>query len=88
MTKKEREKCVIISTKKKRILKKKRITKEKKAKLDNFDVSEKEQLRKYEKEGRKVMGDNLDDNEKEQMKKEDNKRKKSMATWVIMKNNS
>ena len=38
-------------------------------------VSEKEQLRKYEKEGKKVMQDNLDDEKKEHFKKEDNKRK-------------
>ena len=62
MTKKEREKCVITSTKKKKNIKKKRITKEKKGKLDNLDVSEKEELRKYENEGKKVMRDNLDDN--------------------------
>ena len=49
--------------------------KRKKEKRDNFNDNEKEQLRKYEKEGKNVMRDNLNANEKEQMKKEDNKRK-------------
>ena len=55
MTKKEREKCVITSRKKKKD------NKRKKPKRDNLDDSEKEQLRKYKKEGKKVMCHDLDD---------------------------
>ena len=36
----------------------------------------KEQLRKYEKEEKKVMCDNLDDEKNERLKKDDSKRKK------------
>ena len=49
MTKKERKKCVITSRKKKRIFKKKEDNKRKKAKRDNLDDIQKEQLRQYEK---------------------------------------
>ena len=45
---------------KKRILKKED-NKRKKAKRDNLDDIEKEQLRKYEKEVKKVLRHNLDD---------------------------
>ena len=54
--KKEREKCVITSRKKK-----KKDNKRKTPKRDNLDDSEKEQLRKYKKEGKKVMRHDLDD---------------------------
>ena len=49
--------------KKKNILKK-RVTKEKKAKGNNLGNNEKEQLRKYEKKGKKIMCDHLDDEKK------------------------
>ena len=39
-------------------------------------LMKKEQLRKYEKEEKKVMCDNLDDEKKEHLKKHDSKRKK------------
>ena len=50
-------------------------------------MDEKEQLRKYEKKGRKAMHDNLDGEQKEHLKIEDNK-KKSLITLMLMKNNS
>ena len=59
---------------KKNIVSKKRTTKEKK-KCDSLYDSEKEQLRKYKKEGKNVTPDNLEDEKKEYFKKEDNKRK-------------
>ena len=65
MTKKEREKFVITPTKKKKNIQKKRLTKEKKAKPDNLDDSQKEQLGKFEKEGKKAMRYNLDEEKKE-----------------------
>ena len=40
---------------------KKKDNKRKRAKRDSLDESEKEQLRKYEKEGKKVICDNFDD---------------------------
>ena len=40
---------------------KKEDNKRKKEKRDNLGDNEKEQLRKYEKKGKKVMHDNLDD---------------------------
>ena len=43
---------------------KKRVTKEKKAKGNNLGNNEKEQLRKYEKKGKKIMCDHLDDEKK------------------------
>ena len=50
------------TSRKKTIFKKKnRITKEKKVKRDDLDDIEKERLRKYEKEGKKVLRHNLDD---------------------------
>ena len=55
---------------------KKEDNKRKKEKCYNLGDNEKEQLRKYKKEGKKVMRDNLDDEKKEHLKKEDNKRKK------------
>ena len=51
--------------------------KKKKEKDDNLSVNEKEQLRKCEKKGKKVICDNLDDGKKKRhLKKENNKRKK------------
>ena len=61
MTKKEREKCMITSRKKKKNIKKKEDNKRKKAKRDNLDDIEKEQLRKYEKEVKKVLRHSLGD---------------------------
>ena len=58
---------------------KKEDNKRKKGICDNFGDNEKEELRKYEKEGRKVILDNLDDEKKEHLKKEDNKRKERKA---------
>ena len=54
---------------------KKEDNKRKKEMRDNLDDIEKEQLRKYKKEGEKVMRNN----EKEKIKKEDIKRKKRKA---------
>ena len=48
----------------------------KEKKPDKLDDSEKEQLRKCKKEGKKGMCGNLDDEKKEHLKKEDNKRRK------------
>ena len=52
--------------------------KRKKEKRDNLGDNEKEQLRKYEKEGKKVIGHNLDD-EKEASKKRGQQKKKRKA---------
>ena len=49
---------------------------EKKEKCDNLNDSEKEQLRKYKKEVKKVMRYDFDDEKNEHFKKEDNRRKK------------
>ena len=46
--------------------------KRKKENRDNLCDNEGEQLRKLEKEGKKVMCDNCDDGKKEHLKKEDN----------------
>ena len=54
---------------------KKEDNKRKKEMRDNLDDIEKEQLRKYKKEGEKVKRNN----EKEKIKKEDIKRKKRKA---------
>ena len=51
--------------------------KRKKEKRDNLNVDVKEQLRKYEKKGKKAMRDNFDDEKKEHIKIEQNKRKKA-----------
>ena len=40
---------------------KKKVNKRKKEKCDNLDDNEKEQLRKYEKKGKKVLCQNLND---------------------------
>ena len=55
-----------------------RTAKEKK-KRDNLGDNEKEQLRKYKKEGKKVMRDNFDDNEKEKNEKRGQQKKKRKA---------
>ena len=61
----------------------------KKKKRVNLGYNEKEQLRKCEKKGKKVMRDNVDDEEKEHLKKrgQQKKIKKSVITSVIMKKN-
>ena len=53
----------------------KKDNKRKKEKRDNLGDNEIELLRKYKKEGKKVMCNNLDD-KKDHLKKKDNKRKK------------
>ena len=63
--------------------------KRKKAKCDNLNVDEKEQLRKYSKKGKKTMHGKFDDEQKEHLKKEDKKTKKqSVITLILMKKNS
>ena len=52
-----------------------RTTKEKRRKRDNLGDNEKEQLKKYEKKGKKTMRDNLD-NEKRTFKKRGPQKKK------------
>ena len=52
-----------------------RTTKEKRRKRDNLGDNEKEQLKKYEKKGKKTMHDNLD-NEKRTFKKRGQQKKK------------
>ena len=52
-----------------------RTTKEKRRKRDNLGDNEKEQLKKYEKKGKKTMRDNLD-NEKRTFKKRGQEKKK------------
>ena len=42
---------------------------------DNLDDNEKEQLKKYEKKGKKVKRGSLGDDEKEQVRKNDTERK-------------
>ena len=69
---------------KKNIVSKKRTTKEKK-KCDSLYDSEKEQLRKYKKEGKNVTPDNLDDEKRNILKKRITKEKKSMITQIIIK---
>ena len=57
-------------------------------KCDNLNDSEKEQLRKCEKEGKKSMRHNFDDEKKEHFKKRgQQKKKKSVITSVLMKKN-
>ena len=51
----------MITSRKREIILKKKDNKRKKAKRDNLNDIEKEQLRKYEKEGKKVLRHNLDD---------------------------
>ena len=46
-----------------------------KKKCNELHDNEKEQLRKYEKKGKKVMHDSLRDDEKEQVRKNDKKRR-------------
>ena len=55
---------------------KKRGQQRKKAKHDNLCDNEKEQLRKYEKEGKKVIRDNLDGNKKEKNETKTTKEKR------------
>ena len=50
-----------------------------KARHDNLNVNEKEQLWKYKKKGKKDMNDNLGDEQKEHSKIEDKKRNKDKA---------
>ena len=64
----------VITLREKKNIQKKRITR-KKAKHDNLDDNQKEQLRQYEKKMKKVMHVNFDEEKKEFMKKGDNKRK-------------
>ena len=51
--------------------------KRKKAKCDNLNVDEKEQLRKYRKKGKKTMHGKFDDEQKEHLKKRGQKNKKA-----------
>ena len=64
MTKKEREKCVI-TWKKKNEYSKKEDNKRNKAKRDNLDDNEKQQMKKEHNKRKKAKSDNLGDNEKE-----------------------
>ena len=63
--------------------------KRKKAKHDNLDDSEKEQLRKYEKEGKKVVRYNVNDEKKDHLKKNrtTKEKKKSVIISMLMKKN-
>ena len=49
--------------------------KDKRKKCHNLNDNEKEELKKYEKNGKKVKRDSLGDDEKEQVRKNDKKRK-------------
>ena len=53
--------------------------KRKKAKHDNLDDSEKEKLRKYEKEGKKVVRYNVNDEKKDHLKKNRTTKEKKKA---------
>ena len=68
---------------------KKEDNKRKKAKHDNLVDNEKEQLRKYEKEGKNVLRHNLDNEKNEHFKKrgQQKKKKKSVITLMLMKKN-
>ena len=68
---------------------KKEDKKNKKAKCDNLNIDEKEQLRKYEKKVKKAMHGNFNDELKEHLKIEDKKRKKAgMVTLIFMRKNN
>ena len=58
---------------------KKEDNKSKKAKRENPGDNGKEQLRRFKKEGKKVMRDNFDDNEKEKNEKREQQKKKRKA---------
>ena len=55
---------------------------------ENLNVDEKEQLRKYEKKGKKAMHDNLGNDEKEQVRKMTKKRKMGKRLQTVDERNS